>query len=795
MSEGADRTIFEQAVEHHRAGRIEMAEQLYREVCTSDSRYADALHLSGVAALQLGRNDDALQLIEQAIQARPESAAYRLSLGNVHAAASRLEDSIAAYRHAAQLAPELPDVWFGLGIALQAANRQVEAVDVYRRLVQIQPKHVDGCHNLASALELCGQMDEAVAYYRKTLKLDPNRASTHNNLSSALFRTGRFDEAIETARRAVELEPESAMACNNLGCALTGARRLSEAVEMLRRAIALRPDFAEAWYNLANALREQAKFTEAAAACRRALALRPDRAEAHVNLGNILQAQRQFDESIACYSRALSLKPRDVEAFSNLGNALRSSGRLDEAIAAFQTCVALQPDFYAAHCNLGNALKDAGQIVPAIGFFRRAVELNPSDVISQSNLSYSVYYHPNYDSTAILADVRQWDAMHAPKHAGGSKYENNPNPERRLRIGYVGADFRDHCQSLFTIPLFEYHDRERFEIVCYANVARPDGLTQRIRKSVDHWRDTVGQSDDDVARQVHADRIDILVDLTMHMSNGRPVLMAHKPAPVQVAYLAYPGTTGLSAIDYRLTDPYLDPPGETDADYVEQSVRLPDTFWCYDALTDTPAPNALPLLTEGRVTFGCLNNFCKVSDQTLALWSKVLQAVDGSRLLLLAPVGAARQRVLDRFREEHIDPARIEFVEHRPRAKYLELYHRIDVCLDTTPYNGHTTSLDSYWMGVPVVTRVGRTVVGRAGYSQLTNLGLPELVAWSDEEFVSIAARLAADRPRLTHLRATLRRRMERSPLMDAARFARNIEAAYREMWRRWCASGGSNTI
>jgi protein O-GlcNAc transferase len=787
LSEGAERTIFEQAVEHHRAGRLERAEQLYREVGTSDSRYADALHLSGVAALQLGRQDDALQLIEQAVRTQPKSAAYQLSLGQVHAAAGRLTESIDAYRHAADLAPDLPDAWFGLGVALQAANRQVEAVEVYRWLLQIQPDHVDGHHNLASALELFGRMDDAVDCYRQTLKLDPHRAPTHNNLSSALFRTGRFAEAIEAARRALELEPGSAMACNNLGCALTGARRLAEAVDLLRRAISLRPDFAEAWYNLANALREQAQFAEAATACRRALALRPDRAEAHVNLGNILQAQRQFDESIACYRRALSLKPRDVEAFSNLGNALRSSGRLDEAIAAFQTCVALQPDFYAAHCNLGNALKDAGHIVPALESFRRAVELNPRDVISRSNLAYSVYYHPDYDSAAILAEVSQWDAMHAAHQASRPKHENDPDPERRLRIGYVGADFRDHCQSLFTVPLFEHHDRERFEIVCYANVARPDDLTQRLRNSVDHWRDTVGQSDDEVARHVRADQIDILVDLTMHMSNGRPQLMALKPAPVQVAYLAYPGTTGIRAIDYRLTDAYLDPPGEHDADYVEQSIRLPDTFWCYDPLTDSPAPNSLPLLTEGRVTFGCLNNFCKVTDQTLLLWSKVLHAVDCSRLLLLAPVGAARQRVLDRLREANIEPARIEFVEHRARAKYLELYHRIDICLDTLPYNGHTTSLDSFWMGVPVVTRVGRTVVGRAGYSQLANLGLSELVAWSDEEFVSIAARLAADRPRLSNLRSTLRARMERSPLMDAHRFARNIESAYREMWRLWC--------
>jgi predicted O-linked N-acetylglucosamine transferase (SPINDLY family) len=788
MADGTDRESFERAVEHHRAGRLQAAETLYRQVSPSDAHHADALHLLGVAALQLGRNAEALELVGRAIRARPTEAAYRLSLGQIHSSAARLDESVAAYRQATVLAPELADAWFGLGVALQAANRQQEAISVYRRLLAMQPDHVDACHNLASALELCGQMDQAVSIYQHALELEPGRAATHNNLSSALFRCGRLEEAIAAGRRATTLEPDSAMACNNLGCALTVARRLTEAVEVLRRAIALRPDFAEAWYNLANALREQGKCDEAAIACRRALALRPDRAEAHVNLGNILQAARQFEEAIGCYRRALDLRPNDVEAYSNLGNAFRNSGQLDQAIAAFRTCVSLRPEFHVAHCNLGNALKDAGQIDEAIACFRRAVEQCPSDVISHSNLAYSIYYHPDYDSAAILAENRRWNDMHAAGLDGpASPHNDDADPPRRLRIGYVGSDFRDHCQSLFTIPLLSHHDHERFEIFCYANVAQPDAYTERLRECADCWRETAGWNDEEVARQVRADGIDVLVDLTMHMSNGRPLLLVRRPAPVQVAYLAYPGTTGLSAVDYRLTDPYLDPPGETDADYVEHSIRLPETFWCYDPLTDKPVPNPLPASGDGRITFGCLNNFCKVTEGTLALWSRVLEVVEGSRLVLLAAPGEHRVRVLERFRTAKIDTGRIEFVEHRHRATYLELYHRIDVSLDTLPYNGHTTSLDSLWMGVPVVTRVGRTVVGRAGYSQLSNLGLPELVAWSDDQFVSIASELAGDRARLPQLRATLRGRMERSPLMDATRFARNIETAFSLMWRQRC--------
>ena len=290
-----------------------------------------------------------------------------------------------------------------------------------------------------------------------------------------------------------------------------------------------------------------------------------------------------------------------------------------------------------------------------------------------------------------------------------------------------------------------------------------------------------------VAERIRSDRIDILVDLALHTANNRLLVFARKPAPVQVTWLGYPGTTGLSAIDYRLTDPYLDPPGLFDAFYSEESIRLPDTFWCYDPLTDQPPVNALPALENGFITFGCLNNFCKVNDGCLALWAQVLQAVPQSRLLLLAPRGQAREHVLARLQQEGIAAPRVEFADRQPRLEYLKLYHRIDLGLDPLPYNGHTTSLDAFWMGVPTLTLVGKTVVGRAGWSQLCNLGLKELAAETPEQYVALAAELAADLPRLQELRGTLRQRMLRSPLMDANRFARHVEQAYRQMWRRWC--------
>jgi predicted O-linked N-acetylglucosamine transferase (SPINDLY family) len=326
------------------------------------------------------------------------------------------------------------------------------------------------------------------------------------------------------------------------------------------------------------------------------------------------------------------------------------------------------------------------------------------------------------------------------------------------------------------------------EIFCYASVVHPDHLTGQFQRYADVWCPIVGFSTTRIVDLIRRDQIDVLVDLSLHTGNNHLLVFAHKPAPVQASFAGYPGSTGLDTIEYRLTDPHLDPPESSDHFHQEKLIRLPHTFWCYDPSSPAPAVNPLPAQTNGHVTFGCLNNFCKVNDGVVQLWAQVLKAVDRSRLMILCHEGSHRQSLLDIVQREGVDPDRIEWVTRCPRREYLELYHRIDIGLDTFPYNGHATSLDSYWMGVPVVTLVGPTVVGRAGLSQLTNLGLGELIARTPQRYIQLAADLANDLPRLTELRRTLRSRMQASPLMNAGRFARDIEAAYRQMWRNWCA-------
>jgi protein O-GlcNAc transferase len=733
--------LFGLAAQHHQAGRLQEAEQMYRQVLAEQPAHSEAMHLLGLLAHQDGRNDVAMELM----------------------------------RRAAALDSSSPLLYYNLG----------------------------------NAFKVGGQLEEAIAAYRQAIDRRPDYAAAHNNLGIVLNQSGRVEESISAFRRAAFLRPDHPQSYCNLGDALKGNQQLDEAIDAYRRAIALRPDYAEAHNNLGNALTEIGHFDEAITSYRTAIRLHPNRAEFQSNLGNVLKDKGQIDAAAAAYQRAIALAPDYADAHYNLGNVLKEQGQLDEAVDAYRKAIALRPGYPEAHSNLGNALTDRGEIEAAIAAYRQIVALRPELPGPGSNLVYSMQFHPGYDAYAIAEELRRWNLRHAePLRQFVQPYRNDRNPDRRLRIGYVSPNFWEHCQSFFMLPLLLAHDRRQVEVFCYSEVLRPDARTRQMKNCADVWRDIVSRSDEEVAAMVREDQIDILVDLTMHMAHNRLLAFARKPAPVQVTWLAYPGSTGLDTIDYRLSDPYLDPcdtthggpcdrthgPSRMDESiYSEKTVRLPDSFWCYGPLEDEEIPvNPLPALEKGHVTFGCLNNFCKVNEGVLALWARVLQQVAGSRLLLLAKQGGHRRRSVDRLAREGIDPERVEFVSYLPRRRYLELYHRIDIGLDTFPYNGHTTSLDSLWMGVPVVTLVGKTAVSRAGWCQLSNLGLCELAATTAEQFVRIAVDLSEDLPRLSALRGTLRQRMEHSPLMDGPRFARNIEAAYRQMWRVWCENNSS---
>lgn len=522
---------------------------------------------------------------------------------------------------------------------------------------------------------------------------------------------------------------------------------------------------------------------------RQILSAEPENAGVHYNLGITYKQSGRMEEAIEAYQRALTLKPDFPEAENNLGVALRSAWRIDESIEAFQRAVSLNADFAEAWNNLGVSLRDIGRMDEAVPCFERSIELQPGKASLHGNFLHALHFHPDCDPAALKEEHARWRRQHAdrlkpliPRH------ENERSAGRRLRIGYVSTGFREHCQSFFTVPLLTHHDRSHYEIFCYSDSDCSDALTLRLRSMTDGWRTIAGHSNEQVAQFIARDRIDILVDLMLHLSSERLLVFARKPAPIQATWLGYPGSTGLDAVDYRLTDPWLDPPGEKSGLYAEQTLRLPHTFWCYDPLISVQVADELPALRKGYVTFGCLNNFSKVNERVLKVWAQVLRTVPRSRLLVMAPRGQARRRVLSML---NVNEDRIEFADFQPRQSYLETYRQIDICLDTFPYNGHTTSLDALWMGVPVISLCGQTPVSRAGLSQAANLGLLELVAQDPEAYVRIASELAHDLPRLAALRASLRPRMAKSPLMNGLLFARAMEDAYRTIWRTWCGDGG----
>ncbi len=770
-------------------GRCAEAAANYRRAVEIKPDYVDAHNNLGNVLAALGQHAEAVASYRRALELKPDFAGAHSNLGNVLKDLGQLAEAMASYRRALELKPDFDQAHSNLGNVLTALGQPVEAAASYRRALELKPDLAEAHNNLGAVLKDRGQLAEAVASCRRALELKPNFAQAHNNLGAVLKDLGNLAEAVASCRRALELKPDFAEAHNNLGGALNDLGQLAEAVACYRRALEIKPDFAQAHNNLGAALKDLGQLAQAAASCRRALEIEPDYAEAHNNLGAALNDLGQSAEAVASYRRALEFKPNFAQAHNNLGAILRDLGHLDDAVASFRRALEFKPNYAEAHNNLGGALKNLGQLAEAMASYRRALELKPDFARAHSNLVLALLYHAGNEAEVIAAELRRWSEQHAvPLAPFIVPHANDRSPDRRLRVGYVSPDLQGHVVGYNLLPLFERHNRQAFEIFGYAQVPQPDAVTGRFRACCDHWCDTGPFTDARLADQVRQDEIDILVDLTLHTAKNRLLVFARKPAPLQVSFAGYPGGTGLEAIDYHLTDPFLESVNPDQVHGPDAPCHLPASFWCYEGLAVERPVEPLPAMAAGRVTFGCLNNFCKINDRTLQLWAQVMRGVPGSRLLLLAPKGSARERTLSRFADAGLAADRIEFVDRQPREDYFALYGRIDVGLDTFPYNGHTTSLDSYWMGVPVVTLVGATPVSRAGWSQLSNLGLTELAAETPDDYVRIASQLAGDLPRLAALREGLRERMRRSPLLDGAQFTSGVESAYRTMWRRWCA-------
>jgi predicted O-linked N-acetylglucosamine transferase (SPINDLY family) len=623
-------------------------------------------------------------------------------------------------------------------------------------------------------------------------------------LSAALFETayqhftaGRVPEAEQAVRQALQVDPKHVDSLHLLGVIAGWVGQPVASLSLFDQALALRPDFASAHANRGVALMALGRGPEGVGSFKRAVELDPQHLHGWYGLGNALGAQNDVVGAEAAFRQVLTIKPDYFGARNNLGHALQRQGRMDEAIEAFTQAVAETPDSALFAYNLGVAIQLAGDPAAAIPVYRRALELQPDYFKAHSNILLALNYMPEVSPEALLEEHRAFDAQQTRRFMPAApSWPNAKDPERRLRVGYVSGDFHIHPVGNYLVGPLEHHDRAGFEVFCYSNDGQEDHVTGRIATATDHWRDISTMTDERAAGLVRYDGIDILVDLSGHTDKNRPLMFALKPAPVQVSWLGYPGTTGMSAIDYLVMDASTMPPGAKWA--VEAVARLPNGRFCYSPPPYTPevaAPSARP---GGAVHFGSFNNVAKIGPHVVRLWARVLDAVPGSRLILKwkeLDQPKVRQRLSDAFAAAGIDPGRLELRPGSGHGEMFAQYADVDIALDPFPFGGGVTSSEALWMGVPVVTLPQDRVPARQTLAFLHGVGLDDLAASSEDDYVRIAAALAADPERRAELRRTLRPRMAASPMNDAKAFAVGLDAAYRQMWRRWCAGQAPEDI
>ena len=647
---------------------------------------------------------------------------------------------------------------------------------------------------------------ERIACYRQAWELAPEEAIYGANLASALTEAGRPEEAEPVARAAAGRQPGRFEPWFNLGVVLAALQRDTEAADAYGRAAEVlaadRPGTASlrvtAWQAAGDAWsrgRHALKAAQCYQAALRALGTAPTPERAHLlgALGEMLEAIYQFPEAETAYREALAITPDDPAQITNLGNALRAQRRYDEARVCYERVLALRPDLAGAYTNLGTVFQGLGDNESAVSYHRMALERDPSLAPVWSNLAAAMTYSLVHSPEQLRTALAGFDTAFALSPAQIPPHTNPPIPGRRLRVGYVSPDFRKHAVAYFALPLIEGHHPEAVEVFCYYNHLQHDEWTARFKARADHWRSVVTLSDEVLAGQIRADGIDILVDLAGHTEGSRLLIFARKPAPVQVTWMGYVTTTGLASMDWRVTHADADPEG-SESHYSERLWRLAGTMWCYRPLPDMPAVTPSPFLDKGYITFGSFNRYSKNGPKVLDAWANILQRVPGSHLLLCIPEGEVRREVAGFFAERGVDPARIDCFAKVSHADFWTLHGDVDIALDPFPFGGGTTTCETLWLGVPVVSVTGREggdfaprFASRMGRAFLCNLGLPELVAETVAEYCDIAVHLAHDPNRLVALRQTLRARMAAAPLTDEARFVREMEQAYRGMWEGWC--------
>ena len=751
------------AVRLYKAGSLKEALAAAREAAAANPRDSAIRNLAGAIALEIGDPASAVSLLSESLSINREQAPAQYLIGNAFSRLSLFEQAVDAYKESLKLDPRQPDALANLGLS-------------YRSLA----KHSDAERNLRLALDL-----------------NPDHPEANHGLALALDSKGQSDRAEPFARRAVELTRQKVEFVVTYGNILRNLRKYVDAEKVFKAALEYKPNDPSLLCSVGTVLREQNLFDAATEHYERALELAPKSPPMLRNAADYFRSKREHERARDAYERLIAVVgDQDVGAYNNLAITLRDLDRFDDAEAMYLKCIELDDDNAYGFNNLAILLMEMGKAKESIEYYQKALDQNPNYKSARSNMMFYMNYLSEYSPQELYAAHREWQRFHVIPELPGSVYHpNKPDPDRKLKIGYLSPDFYGHAVSYFVDAVLKHHDPDKFEVTCYAHVPTPDAITERLKGYVENFRYIHQVKDDELAQIIRDDEIDILIDLAGHTAGNRVDVLALRPAPIQVTWIGYPNTTGLDSVDYRFVDNITDPVGLADEVHTEKLWRLPRVFTCYTPTGKEEVNKTPPATNNGYVTFGSFNNASKISTATVESWSKVLHAVPESKLLLKSASLADKdtcERFKSRFAEHGIEKNRIELYGRMPSSEHLRFYERVDIGLDPTPYNGTTTSCEALWMGVPIITLAGDRHAARVTASLLHQVGLGDLVGETLDEYIEIAKSLANDLPRMTEIRGQLRERMLASPLCDGPGHTKDVETAYREMWQIWCNEAGT---
>ncbi|KAF8397927.1 hypothetical protein HHK36_016853 [Tetracentron sinense] len=781
---------------------------LYESVLEKDSVNVEAHIGKGICLQMQNMGQHAFESFAEAIRLDPQNSCALTHSGILYKDEGRLVEAAESYQKALKADPLykpaaecLAIVLTDLGTSLKLAGNTQEGIQKYYEALKIDPRYAPAYYNLGVVYSEMMQYDMALNCYEKAAQERPMYAEAYCNMGVIYKNRGDLDSAIACYERCLAVSPNFEIAKNNMAIALTDLGTkvklegdINQGVLYYKKALYYNWHYADAMYNLGVAYGEMLRFDMAIVFYELALHFNPHCAEACNNLGVIYKDRDNLDKAVECYQLALSIKPNFSQSLNNLGVVYTVQGKMDAAASMIEKAIVANPTYAEAYNNLGVLYRDAGNISLAIEAYEQCLKIDPDSRNAGQNRLLAMNYINEGNDDKLFEAHRDWGRRFMRLYQQYTSWDNSKDPERPLVVGYVSPDYFTHSVSYFIEAPLVYHDYQNYKVVVYSAVVKADAKTNRFREKVlkkgGLWRDIYGIDEKKVVSMVREDKVDILVELTGHTANNRLGMMACRPAPVQATWIGYPNTTGLPAIDYRISDSLADPP-DTSQKHIEELVRLPECFLCY-----TPSPEAgpvspTPALSNGFITFGSFNNLAKITPKVLQVWARILCAVPNSRLVVKCKpfcCDSVRLRFLSTLEQLGLESLRVDLLPLiLLNHDHLQAYSLMDISLDTFPYAGTTTTCESLYMGVPCITMAGSVHAHNVGVSLIGKVGLGHLIAKNEDEYVQLALQMASDITALSNLRMSLRDLMSKSPVCDGPNFIIGLESTYRDIWRRYC--------